>query len=142
MNPRITVVTLGVSDVARSRRFYCEGLGFTASSASNPHVVFIDAGGVVLGLYSRDALAEDAQLPAEGSGFGGITLARNLPSKAEVDAALLVAEKAGAKILKTAREVFWGGYSGYFADPDGHPWEVAYNPHWSLDAAGGVILPK
>jgi catechol 2,3-dioxygenase-like lactoylglutathione lyase family enzyme len=142
MNPRITVITLGVSDVVRSRRFYCEGLGFEASSASNPQVVFIDAGGVVLGLYSRTALAEDAQLPPEGTGFGGISLARNVPSKADVDAALVAAEKAGAKILKTAREVFWGGYSGYFADPDGHPWEVAYNPHWSLDAAGGVILPK
>jgi catechol 2,3-dioxygenase-like lactoylglutathione lyase family enzyme len=142
MNPRITVVTLGVSDIPRSRRFYCEGLGFEASSASNPNVVFIHAGGVVLGLYSRSALAEDAHLPPEGSGFGGITLAWNLRAKAEVDAALIVAEKAGAKILKTAREVFWGGYSGYFADPDGHPWEVAYNPHWPLDAAGGGILPR
>lgn len=142
MNPRLTVVTLGVSDVARSRQFYCDGLGFTASSASNEHVVFLHGGGVVLGLYSREALAEDAQVPSAGSGFGGVTLARNLPSKAEVDAALVVAAKAGAKILKPAQEVFWGGYSGYFSDPDGHPWEVAYNPHWPLDAAGGVILPK
>jgi hypothetical protein len=138
----LTVVTLGVSDLARSRRFYCEGLGFLASSTSNEHVVFIDAGGVVLGLYAREPLAKDAQLSPEGSGFGGVTLARNVGAKAEVDAALEAARKAGAQILKPAQEVFWGGYSGYFADPDGHPWEVAYNPHWKLDADGRVALPR
>lgn len=140
--PRLTVVTLGVSDLARSRRFYCEGLGFAASSATNEHIVFIDAGGVVLGLYPRELLAKDAQLSSKGSGFGGVTLARNVSTKGEVDDALEAARKAGAKILKPAREVFWGGYSGYFADPDGHPWEVAYNPHWKLDAARRVVLPR
>ena len=140
--PRVTVVTLGVSDLARSRRFYCEGLGFSPSSASNDHIVFLDAGGVVLALYPRDLLAKDAQLSPKGSGFGGVTVARNVGTKGEVDAALEAARKAGAKILKPAQEAFWGGYSGYFADPDGHPWEVAYNPHWKLDADGRVVLPR
>jgi uncharacterized glyoxalase superfamily protein PhnB len=94
-----------------------------------------------LALYLKKALAEDAHVSAEGSGFGGITLARNLPSKAAVDAALETAVKAGAKILNPAQEVFWGGYSGYFADPDGYPWEIAFNPHWKLDENGGVRLP-
>lgn len=93
-------------------------------------------------LYRRKLLADDANIPSEGSGFGGVTLARNVGSKTEVDAALDVAKTAGATILKPAQEAFWGGYSGYFADPDGHPWEVAYNPHWKLDAEGRVVLPK
>jgi catechol 2,3-dioxygenase-like lactoylglutathione lyase family enzyme len=138
--PRLTVVTLGVRDLARSHAFYCDGLGFRASSSSNESIVFMDAGGVVLALYRRKLLADDANVSAEGSGFGGITLARNVGSKAEVDAALEVAKKAGATILKAAHEAFWGGYSGYFADPDGNPWEVAYNPYWKLDAAGRVVL--
>ena len=140
--PRLTVVTLGVSDLARSRRFYCDGLGFSQSSASNVQIVFLDAGGGVLALYPRELLAKDAQVSPKGSGFGGITLACNVGTKAEVDAALEAARKAGAKILKPAQEAFWGGYSGYFADPDGHPWEVAYNPHWKLDAEGRVMLPR
>jgi hypothetical protein len=138
--PHLTVVTLGVSDLARSRRFYCEGLGFSPSSASNDHIVFLDAGGVVLALYPRELLAKDAQLSPKGSGFGSIT--RNVGTKAEVDSAIESARKAGAKILKPAQEAFWGGYSGYFADLDGHPWEVAYNPHWKLDADGRVVLPR
>lgn len=116
-SPHLTVVTLGVSDLARSRHFYCQRLGFVASSTSDEHVVFIDAGGVVLGLYPRDLLAQDAQVSAKGSGFGGITLARNVGSQGDVDAALDAARRAGAKLLKPAQEVFWGGYSGYFADP-------------------------
>ncbi|MBN2191934.1 MAG: VOC family protein [Polyangiaceae bacterium] len=140
MNPRLTVITLGVTDLARSRRFYCDGLGWKASSSSDEHIVFIDVGGVVLGLYPRDLLAEDATL-TPGSGFGGVTLAQNVGSKAEVDAALQAAVKAGATLLKPAADTFWGGYSGYFADPDGHPWEVAFNPFWKLDEAGRVVLP-
>jgi uncharacterized glyoxalase superfamily protein PhnB len=100
----------------------------------------MDAGGVVLALYRRKLLADDANMTSEGSGFGGFTLARNVASKAEVDAALEVAKQAGATIVKPAHEAFWGGYSGYFADPDGHAWEVAYNPHWKLDAGGRVVL--
>jgi hypothetical protein len=139
--PHLTVVTLGVHDLARSREFY-EALGFQASSSSNESIVFMDAGVVVLALYRRKLLADDANLPSEGSGFGGVTLARNVGSRADVDAALDSATKAGATILKPAQEAFWGGYSGYFADPDGHPWEVAYNPHWKLDAEGRVVLPR
>ena len=135
---RLTVVTLGVSDLAGSRRFYCEGLGFSPSRASHDHILFLDAGGVVLALYPRDLLAKDAQLSPKGSGFGGVTVACNVGTKAEADAA----RAAGAKILKPAQEAFWGGYSGYFADPHGHPWEVAYNPHWKLDAEGRVVLPR
>src|SRR5262245_1344526 len=138
----LTVVTLGVQELPRSRAFY-EAWGFKLSSTSTEHICFFDAGGVVLALYARGALAEDAQLPdAVGKGFGGITLARNLGSKPEVDAALAAAVEAGATLLKPAQEVFWGGYSGYVADPDGHPWEVAFNPHWELSPQGSVRLPK
>jgi uncharacterized glyoxalase superfamily protein PhnB len=140
--PRVTVVTLAVRDIARSRSFYCDGLGFVASSSSGESIVFMDAGGFVLALYRRKLLAEDANLRPEGHGFGGVTLARNVGSKAEVDAALALARDAGATVLKPAQDAFWGGYSGYFADPDGHPWEVAYNPHWKLDRAGAVVLPR
>lgn len=118
-----------------------EALGFRRSG-SPKGIVFMDAGGVVLALYRRKLLADDANIPSGGSGFGGVTFARNVGSKSEVDAALEVARGAGATILKPALEAFWGGYSGYFADPDGHPWEVAYNPHWKLDAEGRVVLPK
>jgi len=140
MHPTLTVITLGVADLQRSRRFYSEGLGFRIARGSDENIVFLQAGGVVLGLYPRKLLAEDAMVPAAGSGFGGITLARNVASKAEVDAALAQAEHAGASILKSARDVFWGGYSGYFADPDGYTWEVAYNPHWELGEDGQVKL--
>ena len=140
MQARISVITLGVADLAQSRRFYCNGLGWKASSTSDEHIVFIDAGGIVLGLYPRDLLAEDAKL-TRGTGFGGITLAQNVASKAEVDAALEIAVAAGGTLLKPAADTFWGGYSGYFADPDGHPWEVAFNPFWKLDESGRVVLP-
>jgi catechol 2,3-dioxygenase-like lactoylglutathione lyase family enzyme len=142
MKAGISVITLGVDDLDRSRRFYCDGLGWRASSTSNEHILFIDAGCVVLGLYPKHLLAEDAKLDPGGSGFGGATLAQNVASKAEVDAALEAVRAAGAKILKPAEDTFWGGYSGYFADPDGYPWEVAFNPHWPLDAAGRVVLPE
>jgi catechol 2,3-dioxygenase-like lactoylglutathione lyase family enzyme len=140
--PRLTVITLGVQDLARSRAFYGEGLGFPVTGSSNESIVFMDAGGVVLALYRRKLLADDANILTEGSGFGGVTLARNVRSSAEVDAALDAAKAAGARILRPAHKTFWGGYSGYFADPDGHPWEVAHNPHWKLDADGRVVLPK
>src|SRR5262245_39198538 len=142
MHPTLTVVTLGVADLQRARSFYCEGLGFRVARGSDENIVFLQAGGVILGLYPRKLLAEDAMLPPAGSGFGGITLARNVATKVEVDAALERAERAGARILKSARDVFWGGYSGYFADPDGYPWEVAYNPYWELDENGQVQLPE
>lgn len=141
MEPRLSIVTLGVADVARSRAFY-ERLGWKASGFPSEDVAFFRAGGVVLALYGRDALAEDARLPAGApGGFGGVTLAHNVASREAADAVLAEAERAGARILKPAEDVFWGGYSGYFADPDGHPWEVAWNPHFPLRPDGGVELP-
>ena len=142
MEQRVSIVTLGVADLARSRAFYCDGLGWRESSASNESVVFIDAGGVVFGIYPRDKLAEDIGCDADGQGFSGVTLAHNVSQKEDADRVLAEAEKAGAKILKPAQDVFWGGYSGYFADPDGHAWEVAWNPHAPLDDAGHMTLPE
>jgi uncharacterized glyoxalase superfamily protein PhnB len=142
MERRLTLVTLGVADVARNRRFY-EQLGWKASSASSESIVFFQlGGGIALALYGRAALAQDACLPGDGSGFGGVTLAHNVRTREEVDAVLDRARKAGARILKPAEDAFWGGYSGYFADPDGHPWEVAWNPHFPLRDDGGLQLPE
>jgi uncharacterized protein len=141
MDQRISVITLGVADLERSRRFYEAGLGWKRGNKDAP-VVFYQLPGMILALFSRASLAEDAHLSPEGTGFGGITIAYNARSKADVDAVLRAAESAGAKILKPAEEVFWGGYSGYFADPDGHPWEVAFNPFWSLDGEGRVSLAR
>jgi catechol 2,3-dioxygenase-like lactoylglutathione lyase family enzyme len=139
MDPRISVITLGVTDMARARAFY-ERLGWRASSQSQPGVTFFQVGGLVLSLYGREALAEDAQVPL-GSGFGGVTLAYNVRSKAEVAATLAEAERAGGRILKPAQDVFWGGHSGYFADPEGHAWEVAWNPFWTFKSDGSIQLP-
>ncbi|NOT71793.1 MAG: VOC family protein [Hyphomicrobium sp.] len=140
MQPRLSLVTLGVADVAASRAFY-ERLGFKASSDSNPNVTFFDAGGVALALFGRAALAHDASIENSEPGFSGVTLAHNVASEAEVDAVMLEAVAAGAQLTKPAAKTFWGGYSGYFADPDGHLWEIAYNPFWPFDDAGRVILP-
>jgi len=141
MEQRLSLVTLGVRDLAQARGFY-ERLGWRASSASNDGVAFFKAGGVVLGLYGREALAEDASVSAEGSGFAGVALAHNTASRAAVDAVIAEAEAAGGTVIKPAEDVFWGGYSGYFADPDGHLWEVAWNPHFPFDEAGNLILPE
>ncbi len=141
MEQRLSIVTLGVEDIAASRAFY-EGLGWKASSASNDSVVFIKLGGISLGLYGREALAEDANVPAgEKPGFAGIALAHNARSEAEVDEILREAESVGATILKKAEKVFWGGYSGYFSDPDGYAWEVAYNPFFEINEKGELELP-
>lgn len=104
-------------------------------------VAFFQIGGSVFGLYPRDKLAEDAQIPPQGSGFGGITLAHNVRSKEEADRVLAEALAAGGKLLKPAQDVFWGGYSGYFADPDGHPWEIAWNPFFEILEDGSIKLP-
>lgn len=127
MKPRISMITLGVRDLAVSTRFYAEGLGFPRMD-SPPEVAFFTLNGTWLGLYGREALAEDARVKAEGSGFTGIALAHNVHTEAEVDEVIRLAETAGATITKRPEKVFWGGYSGYFQDPDGHLWEVAYNP--------------
>ena len=136
------MITLGARDLARSRRFY-EALGWQARPEGNGKIVFFQLLGVVLGLYPRAALAEDAELPDEAPNakFGGIAIAYNARDKAEVDRVLKEAVAAGAKLLKPAQDVFWGGYSGYFADPDGYPWEVAFNPHWPLQPDGSLRLP-
>ena len=127
MQPRISMITLGVQDLERSVRFYRDGLGLPQME-SPPSVAFFTLNGSWLGLYGRNELAEDAQVPAGGSGFPGFTLAHNVTSEAEVDALLQEAVEAGAKLVKPGQKVFWGGYSGYFSDPDGFLWEVAYNP--------------
>ena len=136
----VSLVTLGVVDVAASRVFY-ERLGFTASGFESDAVVFFDMNGTVLGLFGREGLAEDAGVSAAGSGFRGVSCAMNLSSEAEVDRGLAHAESCGAQIVQPARTVFWGGYSGYFSDPDGHLWEVAYNPFFPLSGEGRLQLP-
>lgn len=140
MQPRISLVTLGVSDLARARAFY-EALGFIASSASQGDIVFFQCGGLGLALYPRDKLAEDALVPDSRPGFSGITLAHNLSSEGQVDALMAQAAAAGARIVKPAQRVFWGGYSGYVADPDGHLWEIAHNPYFPLAEDGSLVLP-
>jgi catechol 2,3-dioxygenase-like lactoylglutathione lyase family enzyme len=143
MEPQLSLITLGVADVARARKFY-EALGFTAGRASQDSVTFLDAGGVVLALFGRAALAKDAGVADSAPGFtpsfSGIALAHNARSETGVDTALAEAVAAGAKLIKPAGKTFWGGYSGYFADPDGHLWEVAHNPYFTLDADGRVVL--
>jgi catechol 2,3-dioxygenase-like lactoylglutathione lyase family enzyme len=139
MEPRVSIITLGVQDVARACVFY-ETLGFKASSSSRESVTFFDAGGVVLGLYGRGPLAEDATVEDSPPGFSGVALAYNARSEVDVDAVLAEAVSAGAKLIKPAGKVFWGGYSGYFADPDGHLWEVAFNPYFKLSDDGRIQL--
>ena len=138
--PRLTLVTLGVADLARARAFY-DGLGFVASPASQDGVVFYDAGGAVLALWSRAALAADAGKADTPTGYPGVTLAWNVAAETDVARALDHAVACGATLLKPTHKTFWGGTSGYFADPDGHIWEVAHNPFWPLDARGLVELP-
>ena len=141
MKPRITLLTLGVDDLPRAVAFYRDGLGWPLSSASvEGDVAFIQLNGMALGLWSRRLLAEDAQLPVD-EGWGGITLAQNYPSREAVDAAAAAALRAGGTILKPPAPTDWGGYSGYVADPDGHPWELAHNPSWELDDDGSLTLP-
>jgi len=136
---RVSLITLGVADVGRARGFY-EALGWTTRAKPGDDVVFFQAGGMVVALWDRARLAEDSRVEDRG-GWGGITLALNLGSPAEVDAVTEEARAAGATIGREPAETFWGGYSALFLDPDGHPWEVAHNPRWTIDAEGGVHLP-
>ena len=140
MEQRLSLVTLGVADVARARAFY-QRLGWRASSVSNADIAFFQLNGFALALYGRAALAEDAAMADAGPGFGGIALAYNVRERHEVDAVLAAAQAAGGRILKPARDAAWGGYSGYFADPDGHPWEVAWNPGFAILPDGKLVLP-
>lgn len=139
MEQRMSVITLGVSDLARTRRFYEEGLGWKVG-LEQEQIVFFQLNGLILALYPRKLLAEDAQVPSEGGGFTGVTPAQTVRSQEAVDALLVEAERAGGKIVKPAQPVFWGGYSGYFADPDGHLWEIAHDPYCHFDEQGNVYL--
>ena len=137
---RVSVVTLGVSDLTRSRAFYLDGLGFTAHASSQDDITFIECAGIVLSLYPRAKLSREARVSEGGIGFPGFTLGRCLSERAAVDETLRRAERAGAIIHKPAAETFWGGYSGYFADPDGYLWEVAYHSAWQFDKCGRLLL--
>jgi len=133
MEPRISIITLGVADLGRAIVFYRDGLGLPTTYKEGEGIAFFQLKGVWLALYPSDLLAEDACLPPERTRFGGITLAHNVASKEIVDEVIARALAAGATLLKPAADTFWGGYSGYFADPDGHPWEVAWNPFVSIE---------
>ena len=139
--PRVSLITLGVADLARARAFYEAGLGFRASSASQGDIVFFQLGGLALALFPRAALAEDAGVAPAGAGFGGLTLAQNVREPEDVDRLLALAQAAGGRITRAAEAAFWGGRTGYFTDPDGHLWEIAWNPHFPLLADGSLRLP-
>jgi hypothetical protein len=141
MEQRLSLVTLGVADLERAARFYEEGLGWSRNS-KDEGVAFFQTPGMILALWPRDELAADAGMSAEGTGFRGIALAYNTRSREEVDKVLAEAVAAGGSLVKAAAETFWGGYSGYFADPDGHLWEVAFNPFWKIDDDGTVRLNR
>jgi catechol 2,3-dioxygenase-like lactoylglutathione lyase family enzyme len=138
MEQRVSLVTLGVRDLARARRFY-EALGWETGAAPDDDVVFFQAGGMIVALWDRGSLAEDSAVE-DGGGWGGITLAYNTRSPEEVDAVLAEAERAGATIGRPGAATFWGGYSGIFLDPEGHAWEVAHNPHWTVADDGSTHL--
>lgn len=141
LDRRISIVTLGVEDVARATAFY-ERLGWVRSSVSQEAITFIQLKGIVLALFSRQSLADDAGVDNSPKGFSGVTLAHNAASDAEVDAIFAFALSVGAEAVKPPHKVFWGGYSGYFADPDGHLWEVAHNPFVQMDENGHLQLPE
>ncbi|HEY7002733.1 MAG TPA: VOC family protein [Gaiellaceae bacterium] len=139
MDQRVSLITLGVADLQRAREFY-EALGWRSGAAPADDVVFFQAGGMILALWGRDQLAEDSTVTDPG-GWGGITLAYNVGSPEEVDAVVEEARAAGAEIGREPEATFWGGYSAVFIDPDGHPWEVAHNPHWTITPDGATVLP-
>lgn len=142
MEPRVTFITLGVADLPRATRFYRDALGFPLSAASQEGISFFQLGPMVLGLFGRKDLAEDAHVANDGAGFDGIALAQNVREKGDVDRVINEAVAAGATLRKAAEDAAWGGRSGYFADPDGHLWEVAWNPFFPLDAQGQIALPE
>lgn len=135
MKPHLSMVTLGVRDLPRAVRFYEQGLGLPRMALDSDEVAFFPLAGAWLSLFGRDDLAQDAGMAADGTGFSGFSLAHNVSSRDEVDAAMAQAATAGARIVKPAQDTSWGGYAGYFADPDGHLWEVAWNPHMQVGPA-------
>ena len=140
MEQRLSLITLGISDLDRARTFY-EALGWTTGAEEGDDVVFFQAGGMVIGLWDRAKLAEDSVV-TDGGGWGGITLAYNTREQSEVDQVIEEARSAGATIGREPAETFWGGYSGIFIDPDGHPWEVAHHPGWTIEEDGALTIPK
>lgn len=141
MEPRVSIITLGVADLSRARRFY-EALGLKAGMVVEGDVAFFPMGGMILGLWMRDKLAADIGVPGFGDGPAPVALAYNTRSEAEVDGLLAEAQKAGGRIVKPAQKAFYGGWYGYFADPDGHVWEVAHNPSFPIDDEGRISLPQ
>ena len=141
MEQRVSIITLGVEDLKRSSEFY-ERLGWRRSMAKSQGIVFFQAGGMALALFPRRELAKDANVDPHGDGFRGVSLAYNTRNRAEVDSVLKDAEAAGAKLVKPAQEAFWGGYSGYFSDPDGFLWEVAWNPSFPMAEDGSIRIPE
>ncbi len=140
MEQRVSLITLGVSDLPRARAFY-EGLGWTTRAEPGDDVVFFQTPGCILALWDRAKLADDSAV-TDSDGWGGVTLAHNVRSPEEVEAVLAEAQAAGGRITRPGGETFWGGYSGIFEDPDGHPWEVAHNPRWTLNDDGSITLPS
>jgi uncharacterized protein len=138
MDQRVSLITLGVADLARSRAFY-EALGWKTNAEPEDGVVFFQTGGFIVALWSRQSLAEDSGVE-DGGGWGGVTLAYNVSAPDEADAVIEEARRAGARIAREPGETFWSGYSGVFVDPDGHPWEVAHNPHWTVTDDGRTLL--
>jgi uncharacterized glyoxalase superfamily protein PhnB len=140
MRQKLSLITLGVGNFVKALDFYEKGLGWKKSSASQDDIAFFQLGGIVLGIYPRNLLAEDATVDEKGSGFSGMTISYNAKSEQEVDEVLKEVAKLGATIIKPAQKVFWGGYSGYFKDLDGHLFEVAHNPFWKFDDHDNLIL--
>lgn len=140
MKPRLNIVTLGVKNLQKSKAFYKDALGWEPAAGSSEQIVFFHQGGIVLALYPLDKLAEDAGVSYERNGFSGVTLAINQDSKEAVAETFEKAVKNGAKILVEPRDTFWGGYDAYFADPDGHSWEIAWAPFWKFDEQGSLVL--
>ena len=133
VEPRISIITLGVTDLARSVEFYRDGLGLPLVDENTESIAFFQSRGTWLALYPRESLAADAGVATEGSGFSGVTLAHNVRTREEVDALLDVAVAAGATLVKAAQDTLWGGYSGYFADPESYLWEIAWNPNFPIE---------
>ena len=140
MKQHLHIITLGVDDFERSRKFYTETLGWKPAPASQDDIAFFQAGGAVFAIYPREKLAEDAGVNPQGSGFAGFTMSYNAQSEAEVDEIIGQVESKGGVIAKQPQKVFWGGYSSYFADPDGYLWEVAYNPFFPFDDGGNLKI--
>ena len=140
MEQRLSLITLGVADLGRARAFY-EAIGWTTRAEPDADVVFFQAGGMIVALWDRDSLAADSVV-SDAGGWGGVTLGHNVRSPADVDSVLSQAKAAGATITRPAAETFWGGHAGVFLDPDGHPWEIAHNPRWTIEHDGSIRLPS